>query len=823
MDRHEMGDQKEPSMVTRYRTSYMWAVGLVWIWICVAGQPADGQPRIIMDLDAGWLFNKADMADAAVPGFDDSGWARVDLPHDWSIAGPFGPEYGSGNGFAPGGIAWYRRHLRLDAGCKDKAVAIEFDGVYDHAEVWVNGHFVGRRPYGYSSFQCELAPLLRFGDAENVVAVRVDHSRFADSRWYTGSGIYRHVRLRITDRFCIGHWGTSVTTPQVQEASAVVQVETTIHNGSGQARAGSLELEVRGPDGRVVATAARPCNAEAGTDQNVVQQVSVSNPKVWSIESPVLYTLISTLKSEGAVLDQTTTQFGIRTIRFDPDKGFFLNGRSMKLKGVCIHHDAGPVGAAVPDKVLERRLLILKGLGVNAIRTSHNPPAPELLDLCDRLGLLVKDEAFDEFTPAKNKWVTGRNAGQPSRFGYAELFRQWSVTDIQDMVRRDRNHPCVILWSIGNEIDFANDPFTHPVLGNDYRPGNPPAENLTALAAPLIAAVKQIDPTRPVTAALANVAMSDAVGLGAMLDVVGYNYQEPRYPADHQKYPKRILFGSENSHAYNAWIAVRDNDYVAGQFLWTGIDYLGEANRWPNRGSGAGLLDLCGFKKPNAWFRQSLWSDGPMVYLCASTPSGGRGMRFRGMRAEEHWNWPSDANVTVTCYTNCPQVRLTLNASQIGLKPLTEAVNGTLTWQVPFEPGQLKAEGLKEGKTAAEFVLATAGAASRIALVPDVTQLAADGKDICHVEFRITDGQGVLVPDANQEVTFEVSGPATILAVGNADLNSPDSTKDLIHKAHRGRGLVILQAGREAGAVRVTAKAQGLEPASLEIQLGTVR
>ncbi len=811
-------------MVTRRRASCIWVMGLVWSWICLAGQPVDGQARTILDLDADWRFNKADVADAAVPGFDDSGWTRVDLPHDWSIAGPLGPEYGSGNGFAPGGIAWYRRHLRLDAGCKDKAVAIEFDGAYDHAEVWVNGHFVGGRPYGYSSFQCELTPLLRFGDAENVVAVRVDHSRFADSRWYTGSGIYRHVRLRITDRFCIGHWGTAITTPQVQEASAVVQVETTLHNGSGQARPGSLELEVRGPDGRrVAATAVLPCNAEAGADQSVVLQVSVPNPKRWSVESPVLYTLISTLKSEGAVIDQTTTPFGIRTIRFDPDKGFFLNGRSMKLKGVCIHHDAGPLGAAVPDKVLERRLLILRDLGVNAIRTSHNPPAPELLDLCDRLGLLVKDEAFDEFAPAKNKWVAGRNAGQPSRFGYAELFSQWSVTDIQDMVRRDRNHPCVILWSIGNEIDFANDPFTHPVLGNDYRPGNPPAENLPALAAPLIAAVKQIDPTRPVTAALANVAMSDAVGLGERLDVVGYNYQEPRYSADHQKYPKRVIFGSENSHSYGNWTAVRESDYVAGQFLWTGIDYLGEANRWPNRGSGAGLLDLCGFKKPNAWFRQSLWSDRPMVYLCTSAPSGGRGMRPRGMRAEEHWNWPSDANVTVTCYTNCPQVRLTLNARQIGLKPLTEAVNGNLAWQVPFEPGLLKAEGLKEGKTVAEFSLAAAGAASRIALVPDVTQLAADGKDICHVEFRITDEKGVLVPDASQEVTFEASGPATILAIGNADLNSPDSTKDLTHKAYRGRGLAILQAGREPATVYVTAKAQGLEPASLEIQLGTAR
>lgn len=792
----------------------MGIVTFVWAGIVMAEAALAAPARTCVDLDAGWRFRKGDFAAATTVGFDDAGWRTVNLPHDWSIEGPFGPEYGSGNGYAPGGIGWYRKHFTLGAADKDKYVAVEFDGVYDYAEVWINGHFVGGRPYGYSSFECELTPLLRFGAGENVLAVRVDHSRFADSRWYTGSGIYRHVRLRITDPLRIAHWGTYVTTPEVKADAAVVRVETAVKNGSGQSRTFSLQLEIVGPEGQTAGSTAQTVTLDAGKNVTIVQTASVARPQLWAPDAPILYTLKSRLVVDAATIDETATPFGIRTLRFDPDKGFFLNDKPMKIKGVCIHHDAGCLGAAVPDQALERRLRVLKELGANAIRTSHNPPAPELLDLCDRLGLLVKDEAFDEFTPAKNKWVSGRNVGQPSRFGYAELFDEWSVTDMQDLVRRDRNHPCVILWSIGNEIDYANDPFSHPVLGNQYRPANPPASDLVRHAKPLIEAIKKLDTTRPVTAALANVAMSDAVGLGELLDVVGYNYQEARYPADHKKYPQRVIFGSENSHQLNNWTVVRDNDYVAGQFLWTGIDYLGEAGRWPNRGSSAGLLDVCGFKKPNAWFRQSLWSDKPMVYLCAA---GGGGMGPRGMRADEHWNWPAGANVTVLCYTNCAEVRLLLNDKEIAAKRLAEAVNGVLTWQLPFAPGVLKAAGLREGKPACGFSLTTAGPARRIELVPDVTQVRANARDICHVEFRIVDDKGVRVPDAAQEVSFEIEGPAVSLGIGNADLNSPDSYTDLVHKAYRGRGLAVLQSTDAPGSILLKATAPGLESATLTL------
>jgi len=768
--------------------------------------------RVTQDFDANWLFSKSDSAAAMMPAFDDAGWRKLNVPHDWSIEGPFSAEYGSGNGFVPGGIGWYRKHFQLDAGQKGKSVTLEFDGVYDYSEVWVNGQLVGARPFGFIGFQCDPTPYLKW-NADNVVAVRVDHSRYADSRFYTGSGIYRNVRLVITDPLRIAHWGTSVTTPKIKSGSAVVHIETTIENKSADPRKFSLQSDIVAPDGKTVGTLTTSKSAAGGSVQTLVQEIKISQPQLWSLESPQLYTVKSRVVSGDTAGDETETPFGIRTATFDVNQGFFLNGVSTKLKGVCIHHDAGPLGAAVPDRVLERRLQLLKEIGVNAIRTSHNPPDPELLNLCDRLGLLVMDEAFDEFTPAKNKWVTGRNNGAPSHFGYAELFDQWSVTDISDMIRRDRNHPSIILWSIGNEIDYANDPFSDPALGKEYRPENPPAADMVKCAAPLVAAVKSLDRTRPVTAALATVAMSDAVGLPALLDAAGYNYQEARYAADHAQFPKRIIYGSENSQLYGAWQAVATNAFIAGQFLWTGIDYLGEANEWPNRASGPGLFDLCGFKKPLGWFRQSLWSDRPMVYLCVASGGGRRG--FAGV---ESWNWPSNSTVTIHCFANCPEITLTLNGKVIGTKKNSEAVNGILNWLVPYETGTLKAIGRANGQDLCEFVLQTAGAPHHIELLPAEKSLRADGKAVSHVEFRIVDAAGVRIPNADAEVKFELTGPAKIIGLGNGDLNNSENCQGDTHRAFQGRGLAILQTTTAPGEIILKATAPSLEPASVRLQ-----
>jgi len=787
--------------------------------LLLAGRP-QAEARVTEDFDVNWRFSRGDFAGAMMPAFEDGSWRQLDVPHDWSIEGPFGPEWSSGNGYAPGGIGWYRKHFHLDPAQKNQRVAIEFDGVYENSEVWINGQFLGARPFGFASFEYDLTPYVKWNAGDNVVAVRVDHSRFADSRFYTGSGIYRNVRLTLADPRRIAHWGVYVTTPRIKGDTAVVRVETTVENHLAGPGKLSLQTDIAAPDGKILASLTTTKPAAGGSVQTLVQELKIARPQLWSLASPALYTVKSRVKTGETTVDETATPFGIRTAVFDPDRGFLLNGVPTKLKGVCIHHDAGSLGAAVPDRVLERRLRLLKEIGVNAIRTSHNPPDPGLLNLCDRLGLLVMDEAFDEFTPSKNKWVTGVNNGVPSHFGYGEIFAQWSVTDVSDMVRRDRNHPGVILWSIGNEIDYANDPFSDPVLGQNYRPGNPPARDLLTCAAPLVTAVKALDRTRPVTAALATVAMSDAVGLPELLDAAGYNYQEARYAGDHEQYPHRIIYGSENSQQYAAWRAVVTNNFIAGQFLWTGIDYLGEARAWPNRASGAGLLDLCGFKKPLAWFRQSLWSDQPMVYLCAASASGGGGYYGgrRGFGAAETWNWPSNSTVNVMCYANCPEVTLTLNDQIIGTKKQSEAVNGVLRWEIPFARGTLRAVGRANGRDVAEFALQTAGTPARIELLPDTTQVRAAGREVGQVEFRIVDANGVRVPNALNEVKFELTGPAKIIGIGNGDGDNSENCQGDTHAAFQGRGLVILQTTGTAGDITLQAGAPGLASASVQLE-----
>jgi len=769
--------------------------------------------RLIQDFDNGWLFSKADFPAAMMSAYDDSAWQSVSVPHDWSSDGPFSANFASGTGYAPGGVGWYRKHFRLDPSRTNGSVTVEFDGIYDNSEIWINGQYVGGRPFGFSSFQCDLSPYVKYGSHDNVLAVRVDHSRIADSRYYTGSGIYRNVRLVVADRLHIAHWGVSITTPKINEDSASVHVETIIENSSATNKSFTLETDLIGADGQVVAVDRTTASIHAaGTASQVIaQKLIVHHPTLWSLDRTDLYYAVSKVICNSTTVDEVTNTFGIRDFRFDANKGFFLNGKNLKIKGVCLHHDAGSIGAAVPDQVLERRLLALKEIGVNAIRTSHNPPDPGLLDLCDRLGFLVMDEAFDEFTPGKSKWVTGRNNGIASRFGYNEIFAQWSVTDIGDLVRRDRNHPSIILWSIGNEIDFANDPFSHPVLGHEYHPNNPAAENLVTCARPLVAAVKSLDHTRPVTAALATVSMSDAVGLAQLLDVDGYNYQEWRYADDHHKYPHRIIYGSENGHRYDAWQAVLTNSFISGQFLWTGIDYLGEANEWPNRASGAGLLDLCGFKKPLGWFRQSLWSDRPMVYLCVSDNAGNSQSGAR----EESWNWPANSTVTVLCFANCPAVTLTLNGKAIGTKKNSDAERGILQWKIPYAPGSLEAVGIADGKEVCRYVLQTTGTAASIKLLPDSPQLHADGKDICHVEFEIVDAHGLRVPDADPVVSFEISGPCRLLGIGNGDVNSVEDCKGKTHRAYQGRGLAILQSSSDRGEINIKATAPGLTSASI--------
>lgn len=779
---------------------------------------ADTSGRIVQLLDTGWKFYKGDVTAAQGIKFDDSAWKTVNIPHDWSIEGPYESKWASGTGYLPGGVGWYRKIITLSPQYRDKCVFIEFDGVYRDSEVWINGKPLGKRPFGYISFQYDLTPHVNFDGKANILAVRVDHTDFADSRWYTGSGIYRPVRLYIKDKLHIAQWGVFVTTPKISPAESEIQIQTDVENLNHSECRYELATEIISSQGKSIAAISTAYKIKPDTKETIAQTAKIPNPVLWTANSPSLYRLISKVISADKIIDQQETVFGIREIRFDADKGFFLNGVNMKLKGVCVHHDGGPVGAAVPVQMWQRRLRLLKEVGCNAIRMSHNPPDPALLDLCDQMGFLVMDEAFDEFTPPKKKWVTGWNQGTPSRKGYGEVFAEWSVRDIQDMVRRDRNHPSIILWSIGNEIDYKNDPFTHPALGPEFDPNAPPAQRLVTYGKPLVAAVKELDSTRPVTAALATAPMSNAAGFADILDVVGYNYQEQYYAQDHKTYPARILLGSENGMHYEAWKAVTDNDYISGQFLWLGVDFLGEARGWPDKASRSGLLDLCGYKKPIGWFRQALWSDKPMVYLCAASTRGQQDQPRRGPRnLQDSWNWPDGSDIRVFCYTNCQSVELFLNDVSLGVKSLHDTPGLRMNWYVPYQAGTLKAVGKNENKIACEYFLHTAGPAKKIGLNIDPASHYLDEKNTFQLEVFVLDEKGILVPDAENEIELKIDGPARLLGFGNGNNASHDYETDAVHKVYQGRALAIIQSDDPGAKISVKASCPGIDQAVVSL------
>jgi len=768
------------------------------------------------NFDDAWKFHLGEAAGSEHPALDDSAWRSLRLPHDWSIEGPYSASNASGTGFLPGGVGWYRKTFQLDEALRDRQVFIAFDGVYRDSDVWINGHLLGHRPYGYSSFEYELTLYLNFGAISNVVAVRVDHTAAADSRFYTGSGIYRHVWLNITAPVHASHRATYVYTPLIGEAQALVTIETPVVNQSSAAAPVKLTTSIEDASGREVATVSTEDSLAAGASRSFTQQTTVAKPRLWSLDAPNLYTAVTRVFAAGALVDEARTPFGIRTIRFDPDHGFFLNGQPLKLKGVCLHHDLGGLGAAFSEAALERRLKALKDLGVNAIRCSHNPMAPEEYDLCDRLGLLVMDEAFDEWTAGKHKWIEGWNAGTPGTRGYHEAFEEWSDRDISDMVVRDRNHPSIVLWSIGNEIEYPGDPFGHPMGRDGLKPGMLDAIELVPTARRLIADVKRLDGTRPVTQALADTRASNAIGLASLPDVAGYNYLEQYYATDHQAYPNRVLLGSENSRSLEAWRAVAANDYVVGQFLWTGIDYLGESARYPDRGSAAGLLDLCGFRKPLSYLREALWSARPMVYVAAREP-GAAASPNRPAPVVEHWNWAGDARkaIPVEVYTNCASAELFLNGRSLGEKPVADRLNPVLHWDVPNEPGVLRAIGKRDSKEAARFDLVTAGAPHQLRLTPDRATLAAGGQDLSNVAIEVVDAQGRRVYGAGAEVEVQVSGPGELAALDTGDLTDTSPVAANHRKTYEGRALAMVRSGAEAGKVKVRASAPGLEAAEV--------
>jgi len=780
-------------------------------------------------MDPGWRFTLGDPVGAEQPSFDDRQWRSLDLPHDWSIEGtPLENAPGGGGvGYFPGGTGWYRKTFRLPAGARGRAVWLEFDGVYMNSDVWINGVHLGNRPYGYVSFAYDVTEHLLPG--VNVVAVRVDNARQPNSRWYTGSGIYRHVWLTVVDRLHVGHWGTYVTTPRADSAGAEVVVRTRVENGHATPRRGVLRSVVRDSAGREVARRETPFALAAGQKVELEQQLPVESPQLWSVESPTLYALHSTIREGSRVADVAVTTFGIRSIAYDKDRGFLLNGWRVKMRGVNLHHEAGGLGAAVPERVWLRRLEALKAMGANAIRTAHNPPAPEFLDLCDRLGFLVMAEAFDE-------WTIGK---VPE--GYHKYFAEWSQRDATDFIRRDRNHPSIVLWSAGNEVGEQATPDGVQTLRR------------------LVEIFHREDPTRPVTTGNDKISADGTPATLAFLnaeDIVGYNYADRWHERrelfatqDRHDHPDWKMIGTESGTIFQSfderhslgddpavvrpnynygmlqaerlWKWVTLNDYFAGNFMWTGIDYLGEST-WPFKGFASGAMDITGVPKDGYYLYQSLWTDQPVLHLFP------------------HWNWPGRTGqvIPVLAYTNCNIVELFLNGRSLGEKHLEFPAQGTsggwnsyvqpvvnvttsdlhLSWDVPYEPGVLRAVGKRrDGMIACGAEVRTAGTPAAVRLVPDRDTITTGPGDVAHVTFEIVDSAGPVVPTADNLVSFAATG-GNILVVDNANLQDRDPYRSDRRHAFNGRGLAILRA-EKPGVLRVSASAEGLRPVSLSVQV----
>ena len=779
-------------------------------------------------INQSWRFMLKDVENAQQTNVDDSRWEQVSLPHDWSVKGVLSPNLASCTGYLPGGIGWYRKSLLISENKKNEKIYLYFEGVYNRSEVYINGKLLGKRPNGYISFMYDATPYVEFGK-ENVVAVRVDHSQSADSRWYTGSGIYRNVWLIAANPVHIAQWGVFAFPKNVTAKQGILSVEVEVENSSSQHASLVVNNELIDSSGKVVAKNSKKLAVAALQNGKIQTEIKVSNPVLWDLENPTLYTLKTTVLQNGKTIDQTATATGFRTFTFDPDKGFALNEKWMKMKGVCLHHDAGVLGSAVPREVWRNRLMTLKELGVNAIRTSHNPQAPEMYQMCDELGLLVLNEMYDEWEFPKRKWLEGWNQGTPGFQGSYDIFKDWSEIDLADFVRRDRNHLSVFAWSVGNEVDYPNDPYSHRVLGGEkagftqasyggYNPDAPDAMRLGDIAKRLVKAVKSYDQTRPTTAGLAGVAMSNETEYPGALDIAGYNYTESKYDSDHERYPQRVIYGSENRHDMEAWKAVRDKEHIFGQFLWTGIDYLGESHKWPSRGFGSGLIDFGGNIKPRGYFRQALWSEKPMIYI--GTAPSRRDGNWVTQDAWPVWNGCTEGrNVRVFCYTNAAKAQLLLDGKEVGAMKDYDDNTGVIHWDIPYKPGKLEAVGFdKSGKEVSRYTIQTSKRPQSLITKVNKATLSKNS-DVAQVFIQIVDENGVPVSIADNEITCNISGPAVLLGLEGSNNEDMTSYTDNVHRAYRGQLVAYIQSGDEAGDVRVRFSSPWLNSAEVLISV----
>lgn len=799
-----------------------------------------------------WKFQYNDCPEAWYKGYDDSSWEGVTVPHDWSVHMPFSKEYSSGTGYLAGGIGWYRGSFYLPEELKGKKIFITFDGVYKNSQVWCNSYYLGKRPFGYATFRYDITEQAVFGDTPNVMAVRVDHKDISDSRWFTGSGITRKVTVTAEEPVYAEYNSIFFTTPEVSKEEASVKITSTIINEAAEATEVTVKHTL-GFQAKEALTVTSSLRLSPNEKKEITVEGLLSSPMLWSVNEPNLYKLTTEIKAQSITGTSSTQQnyesmVGIRSFRFTPDNGFYLNDEPLKLKGVCVHHDAGCLGAAVLPSVWLRRLEALKEMGCNSIRMSHNPHMPELYDLCDALGFLVMDEAFDEWESPKNKWWTGHNVYPPRHQGYAEDFPQWHEQDLTDLIKRDRNHPSIIMWSIGNEIDYPNDPYCHPLFttmtGNndkdkpsaerEYNPNKPNAERLSVIAANLTRIVKASDTTRPVTAAVAFPELSTFLGYIDSFDVVGYNYKEEWYERDHGRFPEKPFLGSENSHSLSAWKAVRDCDYISGQYLWTGIDYLGEAHGWPVRGSYAGLLTTAGFKKTSFYRRKSFWQSEPTVYLTtarAAETEKEAATEWEWKEMFRSYNYIPEEKVEIRCYTNLSGIELFVNGKSQGRKAYDDNL-GYIPFTITFEAGELKAVGYStdnETEEMAADVLLTNGAPCDISLTswePSAEILAFnkayiediltfDGLILKQIEVTLLDGNGLPCLTDSSLLRVSLEG-GKILGLENGNLADVREYTALERRAYNGK-LLIYAALSEDNKGVLTVKGSSLKTRSITL------
>lgn len=806
---------------------------LFFLLVSVACKQQNQTARIETLFDVGWKFQLGDAQGAEMPSFNDSAWRSLDLPHDWSIedlpnqepgkvVGPFSKESigTTATGYTIGGTAWYRKTFTLENDDRFSQTIINFDGVYMNSDVWVNGKLVGSHPYGYTAFQFDITEYINPAGKPNTIAVKVKNEG-KNSRWYSGSGIYRHVWLIRKQPIHITHNGVFINTESISENEANIAVSATVENSTYDITDVQLQINIIDANGKIAITSETPVeNLRTGTE-NITQSIKVPQAKLWSTDDPNLYTAEVKVIANGEITDHTLTTFGIRTIHFDAKTGFTLNGKSVLLKGGNLHHDNGFLGSATIDRAEERRVELMKANGFNAIRASHNPPSKQFLDACDRLGVLVMDEAFDQ-------WVRPKNPQD-----YNLYFREWWKKDLKSMIYRDRNHPSVIFWSIGNELNERADSLGYVIRKE------------------LVAEVHKLDPTRPVTEGVCEFwdhwgrEWSTAAPVFTDLDVAGYNYLQKYFESDHAEYPDRIIVSTESypPEAYAFWQGVENNPYVVGDFVWTAMDHLGETGcgnskiseeplprvglqPWPWFSNNCGDIDLCGNKKPQSYYRDVVWDNSKIEMMVhAPIPEGMvETYSYWGWPDEyPSWNWNGNEGklMDVRVFTKSPLVRIELNGKVIGEQAIDTNRGITANFKVPYEPGVLKAIALKDGNEIGYKELKTTGAPAKVKLTADRSVIKASRNDLSYISVEITDEEGNVIPDAMIPVTFTVSGIGEIAGSGNANPTDMESFNNPVCKTFRGKALAILRPleDKKGGTISLRAEASGLKTGEVIINV----